>query len=328
MIHKLSTAYLILILIVFSVDTFAKEKTILNIAAYHKGYRWTDDCILGIDSSLQEKYRMITHYMNTKRLPEEFHTEAVEKAMAVYYKTKPDLVMLGDDNALAYLGPVLAKTSTPVVFYGINANPRKYFEENRVPGNITGVLERAPINTIVRILKPLLSTSENILLLFDESPTSDAIIETMLNQKKYISVSGVSFHQQTVVSFEDWCKEIKSAGKKYNAIYLATFYTLKDQSGNTMNPNDILKWTSQNTPVPIFGSSELMVNDSGAVGAFVIVGEVHGRIAGEISDSILQGGKIPFFKMHKKTELLFNQKQLDRFKITLPENLRKISTIN
>lgn len=318
----------ILSLFAFLTAASAEEKTILNISAYHKGYKWTDNCVRGIESNIDDKYDLQTIYMNTKILPKDQHQKAADNAWNTYIETKPDMVMLGDDNALAYLGARLARTNVPVVFYGINANPRKYFTNKHIPPNITGILERVPIYSVIRIIKPLIKDAKKVLMLSDNSPTTHAIIETMLDGKERISVANISFYSKIIHTFQEWRKEIEQAHNKYDAIYLSTFFTIKDDNGNVMNHKDVLRWSSMHTKIPILGSQELMVTDDGALGAFVIVGEKHGQLAAEMASQILEQGKIPLYIMHQETRILFNQKQLKRFNITLPEGLKRISATN
>lgn len=303
----------------------AGEVTILNIASYHKGYEWTDECVRGIESKLKDNCRLVTIYMDTKHLPKDRYPCAAEKAWNTYLKMKPDLVMLGDDNALACLGPKFADTETPVVFYGINGNPRNYFKDNTIPPNIRGVLERAQYFPIVWIIHKLVKNIENILILLDDSSTSQAIIDTTLNGKENIDVLDVKMHARVISTYSEWQKVVSEAANHYEVIFLSTFFTIKDERGDTVDHLEVLKWSSANTGIPIFGSSELMVRDDGAIGAFVIVGEKHGEAAAEIAQNILAGRKTSPVSMDKECRLIFNKKQLNRFHFELPEDIAKIA---
>jgi len=318
---------MIIILAAFSTAS-AKEKTVLNISAYNKGYKWTDDCVKGISSVLEDRYHLVTIYMNTKMLSKDRHQEAANKAWNTFKEINPDLVMLGDDNALYFLGPRFADSDVPVVFYGVNANPRKYFKDKSIPGNITGILERVPIYAVLRIVKPLLKNAKKMLLLFDDSPTSDAAIETMLDGKDHISIANFDLYSKRVRTFKAWSDTILQAQKKYDTIYLATFFTIKDEDGRCMNPPDVLEWSSKHTKIPLFGSQESMVYNDGVLGAIVIVGKKHGQLAAQMASHILEGGKIPIHIMHKDAEILLNQHQLEKFNIDLPDSISKLSRLN
>ncbi|BBO78346.1 hypothetical protein DSCW_57630 [Desulfosarcina widdelii] len=300
----------------------------MNISAYNKGYKWTDDCVKGISSVLEDRYNLVTIYMNTKVLSKGQHQESADKSWNAYKEIKPDLVMLGDDNALYFLGPKFADSDVPVVFYGVNANPRKYFKDKSIPKNITGILERVPIYAVLRIVKPLLKNAKNMLLLFDDSPTSDAAIETMLDGKNHISIANFDLYSKRVCTFKAWRDTIIQAQQKYDTIYLSTLFTIKDEDGRCMNPPDVLAWSSKHTKIPLFGSQESMVHNDGVLGAIVIVGEKHGQMAAEMASHILEGDKIPIHIMHKDSEILLNRRQLEKFNIDLPDSISKFSRLN
>jgi len=226
------------------------------------------------------------------------------------------------------MGPLLADTNVPVVFYGINANPRKYFKDRKIPDHMTGVLERVPIYAILRIIKPLLPNAKNILMLFDNSSTTDAIIETTLAGKNHISIGHFTLHSKIVDRFQEWNSEIIHAHEKYDAIYLATFFTIKDDTGNTIDNLDVLKWSSKHTKIPLFGSQAFMVADDGVMGAFIIEGEKHGQMAADMAAQIMENGKIPLYRMHKESKLILNQTQLSRFHVILPKDIKNVSIVN
>ena len=130
---------LLLIQVFFSTQSFADKKDILIIESYHSGYQWSRDYVNTISNSLSEF--TVQHFqMDTKRLPATMYPARAEKAWKVIQAIDPLLIFLGDDNALQYLSHRLSTTNYPVVYLGINSNPRnsgvyKY-------KNITGILER------------------------------------------------------------------------------------------------------------------------------------------------------------------------------------------
>lgn len=158
---------------VFAADE--NQKVILNISSYHDGYGWTDDCVAGITEGVGSNHKLINHYMDTKRIKKEDFKKAANQALTAYNKIKPDLVLIGDDNALLLLGGTIANNNTPVVYYGINGNPRLYFYGS-IPKHVTGVLERVPIIPMMRVLGVLLkhNINQKVTILSDGSTTSAA----------------------------------------------------------------------------------------------------------------------------------------------------------
>ena len=117
----------------------AEKKRIFVVSSYDKAYLWSQSTQQGLVASLL-KYR----YLDTARQGDAFtRTDQVESSKAVIRKVwmdtkksnsqaaiaaatqrimqalrefRPDLVMLGDDNAAHYIGSQLLDSATPVVF--------------------------------------------------------------------------------------------------------------------------------------------------------------------------------------------------------------------
>ncbi len=138
---------------------------------------------------------------------------------------------------------------------------------------------------------------------------------------------GVKAYMKHISTLKDWKKTIKKSNKNYDAIVISTFFTLKDEKKNIKNYKNVLKWTSQNTPIPLFGILAFQVSDDGAIGALVIIGEKHGMAAAKIADKILNG--IPPSQIHpsmdNEGQLIFNKKQMKRFHIKLPEKIKRMT---
>lgn len=142
--------------VLLSFNLFAKQgKSILLIDSYHKEYEWCKSYRIGLYQGLKDTEVNFTHFeMDTKRLPSSMYQKKAAFAFETYKRVKPDLVILGDDNALKYVGKMLLNTITPVVFLGINNNPRAYIPMGQ---NITGVLERPLIKRSIMETSYILS---------------------------------------------------------------------------------------------------------------------------------------------------------------------------
>lgn len=313
----------ILGLLIVSTDAIAKQSKILIVASYHPSLGWTDQCEKGIRSVIGDKYQIHTFYMDTKRLPQSEFQTRTDAAWNIFKDVKPDLVMIGDDNGLKFLGPKYAKTKTPVVYFGINNNPRNYFD--KLPDNITGVLERLPIIPLIRHLKKIMPDSKKALLLVDKSPTANAIINMTFQKNQSIRAAGINTEYKIASNWNDWNNIVKNS-KKYDMIILTSFHTLKDESGTHISIEDAVEWTSSNSPVPVFSNHEYAVGPKGAVGSFSIYGEAHGKLAGEIALEILKGKVIPKNikpKTDREGKFYFSKNQLQRFNLKLPEEIKK-----
>ena len=119
---------LFLAITIFATNASAAPKTILAIESYHSDNAWDASYLEGLQETFGKDYTLVSFEMDTKRQPKSLYQKQADLAWLKYQELKPDLVILGDDNAMKFLGPKFIMTETPVVFLGINQNPRDYVE--------------------------------------------------------------------------------------------------------------------------------------------------------------------------------------------------------
>lgn len=304
--------------------SFAAQTKVLIIQSYHPSLAWVRQCETGIKEIFSGHAEISTFYMDTKRIPESRFHEKVDAAWDSYTELKPDLVMIGDDNGLRLLGPHFKGTMTPVVFFGINNNPRSYI--NPIPPNITGLLERLLIIPWLRYLKEILPNASSALVLMDKSQTSQSIFEVNFNNKTKINLAGMSVTCLLAENWEAWKKTVLDA-KNHQLIVFPTFHALKDVKGDHVAVEDVVNWTSANSPIPVFTNQDYTIHDQGAVGAYVIQGVSHGRQAAQMALDILNHKRSTAMppETDRKGLFFFNKKQMKRFHVTLPEDILRAS---
>lgn len=191
---------LLLLIYAFSSSiVFAGKKDILIIESYHSGNPWTRNYVNAISSQFKE-YTIQTFQMDTKRLPLETYSARSDIAWKVIQAINPSLIFLGDDNALKYLAKRLGKTKYPVVYLGINSNPRR--TEVYKYKNITGVLERPLLKRSIISIKKILPSINKVLILFDESTTSRHTIRDFFQGKTVQMIGNVEVHLLISNKFE------------------------------------------------------------------------------------------------------------------------------
>jgi ABC-type uncharacterized transport system substrate-binding protein len=217
---------------------------------------------------------------------------------------------------------MIAQKGTPIVYFGINNNPRNYF--NTLPVNMTGVLERTPIVPWLRYLRQIFPDARKALILLDESVTSQAIVDVVFQSRTAIIIDGMNVDYKMTGTFNEWKSIVKNAGS-YQILLMPTFHSIKSDTGAPVSVNTVIEWTSANSHVPDFTNQDYTVSDTGVIGAYVIYGLNHGRMAGEIARSILLDNT-PMKDIPPKTDregrFFFNRKQMERFGITLPESIK------
>jgi len=312
----------------FSVPAFSSnsKKTILIIESYHPILEWTAQCEAGIKTVLNNnEYVVESFFMDTKRIPVSSYQKVADDAWNRFLTLKPDLVMLGDDNALKFLGPRFAMTKTPAVFFGINANPRIYFADTRLPSNMTGVLERTPVMPWLRTLQTIVPHAKRALVLMDDSETSKAILELNAPNGTTQQIGALKADWRLIEDWITWQKTVKET-KNYDLIVMPTFHSVKGADGTTVPINEVIEWAAKNSAVPIFTNQDYTVNSDGVVGAYTLHGENHGKMAADIVVSILKDVTSPA-EIAPLTDRLgkyyFCKKCLQKFGLTVPAEIEK-----
>lgn len=304
----------------------AAGNTILVIESYNVEMPWDISYKEALQEALGKKYKLEYFQMDTKRLPKDKHAAMADKAWARYEALHPILVILGDDAALQFLAPRLGATSTPVVYLGINNNPRAYFDAEVIK-NITGVLERPLLKRNIAFAHQLLPNAKRALVLFDTDVTSQVVRQETFGGQSELEIGGVSIDFKLVGEWELWKQAILDAGQKYDMIFVGLYQALRDSSGKNANADDVARWTSENTPVPSFGFWDWAVGPDKTIGGLVLYGKEQGKAAAEIALKILSGtspGSI-YPVTADRGHFLFSKKQLAKYKITLPPSIASVT---
>lgn len=314
---------LFLLLLSFSI-LFGQNKLLL-IESYHSEYDWDKSYIEGLTTVLGSKYELVKFQMDTKRVPKSDFAKKADEAWKKYEELKPDLVFLGDDNAAKFLGEKFSKTTTPVVYLGVNNNPRAYNIHNSK--NITGVLERPLLKrSLASISEILKKDSPKILVLFDNGSTSEVTFQEVFKGKKKSKIGKAEVIIETIGNYDEWKKVVSTTKDKgFDCTVVGLYHTLTDGSGKNIDANEVLKWTSSNTTVPVFGFWDFSVGATKTAGGFVLFGKVQGEIAAKLALKIL-GGTSPN-KLKPVTpengRYLFSKKQLSKWNLSLPSGIEK-----
>lgn len=314
----------ILFLLLIPVNASALPKVLL-IESYHAEYLWDQEMMKGLESSTKGKIELLRFQMDTKRLHEDVYEERAELAWQYYREVKPDVVILADDNALKYVGSRLSNTDTPVVYMGINENPRNYLSQKM---NITGVLERPLYKRTIKYINEILYVgNDKVLILFDNGTTTQAFKKQVFKESDSLTVSGVKTDLKVVSKFDKWKKTIEEAESAgYRAIVVGLYQRVFDD-GKHVDSEELLEWTSANSGIPVFAFWRMSVGKGKAVGGMVLCGEEQGRAAGNMVLEILEGK--PTNRISPVTpdrgRFVFSRSELARWKIRLPYKIMKQS---
>ena len=324
----MSRPLLVILVLLFTATTaLAATPTVLVIESYQAANPWDHSYLEGLRSSLGDRVQLRTFAMDTKRLPAAAYPQQAAKAWQSYLQTKPDLVVLGDDNALKYLGPKLLDKGVPVVYLGINGNPDQYIPAGH---NLTGILERPlfefSMHTIEEVVRP---APKKVLVLFDSGTTSRTSVAEAFKGQSSQLISNTLVDLKLIATWEDWQHTVKEAKRQgYDAIVVGLYHTLVDRQGKNVPADQVLAWTSANTPLPPFSFWDFSIGAEGTIGGFVLSGKEQGKAAAAMVEKILAGTPPEKIapKVGQNGKFEFSRHQLKKWGLTVPKQMAARAT--
>ena len=290
---------LLLIVIVTSATAFADtpKRRIFVVSSYHREYLWSISTQEGLVAAMlhygylddKEQARSLTQtdhvessraivkkvWMDTKRRnrPEEM-ARATARIMQEMRAFRPDLVLLGDDNAANFIGNQLLDTETPVVFWGINGLPMKYglVDSMDTPGhNVTGVWQAGYFKESLVLLKRLVPSARSFAILACNSESTRPFVKRLqlLAQQGELPLKLV----ETVLtnSFEEFKSRALDLSQRVDAFFVLNHDTLVDNADKHVDMMVVGRWYLENIRIPEASHEDqfvregmlLTANDSG-----------------------------------------------------------------
>jgi ABC-type uncharacterized transport system substrate-binding protein len=215
--------------------------------------------------------------------------------MKVLRDFRPDLVLLGDDNAANYIGNQLLGTGTPTVFWGINGLPLKYglVESMDRPGhNVTGVWQQGYHKESVELLKKIVPGAKTFAILACDSESSRPNIKRL----RVLETQGQLPLKLTDIvatnAFDEFKTRAVELAKKVDAFFVLNHDTMKDPTGKYVDVLTVGRWYLENIKKPEASHEDqfvregmlLTANDSGYNQSF---------LAFEMAYDVLEQGLSP-----------------------------------
>ncbi|WP_159084449.1 ABC transporter substrate-binding protein [Dongshaea marina] len=287
----------------------------------------------GLEDQLGDRYKLIRFDLDAMRSSPEQLKQHAEQAWELYKSSKPKLVILGDDAALKEMGVRFAY-QVPVVYLGINHNPRTLVNDN-LPSNITGVMERPiylrALHLLVRVLPP---GTQKVLFLHESAFSSDNIVTDLTKVFKdtnSVKIGDIRIDLKIAPTWETWQQAVlDSKSNGYQAIFFDSRYLLRDKTGRYVEPEPgVIRWMAKHSPVPIFNFYEDSIGPGLSTGGWVLSGINLGVAAAKMVKKILDE-HIPPEKIkpiyYNEGEYIFSRTQLKRWGLTLPPDIAKEAT--
>jgi putative tryptophan/tyrosine transport system substrate-binding protein len=320
-----------MILLIFLISSFllnpngvaeastAKHR-ILVISSYHKEYLWSQDTNRGVCAALLD-----FGYLDNNSQVEAFKkNDNVETSIAVIKKLwmdtkrrnsrqelakttgrivsavdlfKPDIILLGDDNATNYIGNYYLDTKLPIVFWGLTGVPPRYglLDSINNPGhNITGIYQAGYLKEGVEFLVKLLPHVKTLAILSDKSPTGRRNIKILQklaqNGKLPIKIVGIVVTNDLV----KWKTRALELEKAADAFFVLNHNTIKDEHGNPVPQLQLGAWYLRNINKPDIGHERQFVVE-GLLSVVDDSGFKQGYEAVRIANRIIRYGANPAF---------------------------------
>lgn len=249
---------------------------IFVVSSYHREYLWsrsTQDGLTAamlkygyLDSAAQAKeFTAIDRvesakaiirkdWMDTKRKYSNIElAQATQRIMKVLQEFKPDMVLLGDDNAANYIGNQLLDSKTPVVFWGINGLPVKYglVDSLEKPGhNVTGVWQSGYHKESLEFLTKLAPKAKTFAVIASDSETTRPKIKEIKELVREGKSPLKLVDTMTTNSFSEFKKRTLELAQKVDSFFVLNHDTLKDDQGQHVDMMVAGRWYLENVRKP------------------------------------------------------------------------------
>lgn len=313
------TMFIFVTVIPNAVVAYEDKKNVLIINSYHKGYKWSDDIMSGIESIINTSTFDIdadVEYMDSLRTSGKEYTDELYKLYTYKYLNKKfDAVICCDDTAYDF---VLKHENdifpnVPIVFCGVN-----YFDSAKIAGNkmITGIVENYDLEANLDLILRIHPNTKNIYIVNDNTITGQSI-DKKLNEVIPKYESRLNF-----INLKDYSEsEILNTLNKpiENSVVLFLIF-FQDSDGHKFNYDESPKIISENSSIPIYSAWEFSLGH-GIVGGMLTSGYYQGKTAAQITLKILNGespSNIPIVN-ENTNGYMFDNAEMKRFGIDVSD---------
>jgi len=190
----------------------------------------------------------------------------------------PDVVLLLNEEAAFEVITAYPDLNQPFVFCGLQGDIKAY-GLNRP--NVTGVLEESKPLQTVRMATSLVRDAQYYMVLSDRTrsgmDSAYAAYREILTDED-LDVTGTL---RLTNNWQIWQQYVLKEAAKMDFILLVQTNGLRDPEAGVISSDAALRWTLENSPVPVFSLSLEPVRD-GAVGGLTLSGYEEGASAAEL----------------------------------------------
>lgn len=256
----------------FVIQYCSQKSVILVIHSYNTDYSWVKDLNKGIDRVLEKQKSYIVvkyHYMDTKNHPkQEDIIKAGKITQEIISILKPSVIIAIDDDAQKYVGKhYVNHPDIKLVFAGVNSEIEDY--GYKTANNVTGYLERIPIDAVVDFLTYAKSkiTPHKKLRVVHVHDTSKTVILDNQRLKEFKQWGQVELLPSIEVkNFSEWKNAIKKTEQIADVILLSNYRKIfNDGTDKLVPPEKVMNWAFENSQNLILGLNGFVTEDGGAL---------------------------------------------------------------
>ncbi len=302
-----------------TVASAVSAQRVLVVHSYHEDQKeHVVEMTRGIEEALAGANCQLRYFhMDTKRRDtEEWKRTAGKMAGQIVIEYHPQVVITMDDNAQEYFAKAYVRAAAPpyFVFGGVNADPRQY---GFPTDHITGVLERPNIIESLQLLKKIKPAVKTLLMLADNSETSDAFISYCQSLSLPVLVKGY----EQPATLDDLLATLDRSHSQVDALGLYTLRTIARSAADpTKVPErEIVRMINERYQIPTVGFFDTAAEAGVLCGISVSMRE-QGFAAGMIARGLLEGKKPTDFvvKATGKGRIQLNLRTAEQLGIQLP----------
>ena len=299
----------------------ATAATIMVVDSYADDFAWVRNYQRGLREVLRQ-HQLVSIALDTKKNPPSAFAAVADRAFERIRSERPALVILADDNATRLLGKRVADLGLPLVYLGVNGNPRTY--DLPLSRQVTGVLERPLFRRAILSLRDfMMPAPKRVLVLFDDSETSNRILSDELSPQRLLHLPGMAVDVIQCHSFNCWQQAVSEApGRGYQALMVGLYQTLRREDDQPVLDDDVARWTYSNSALPAFALWDFSVGSDKLIGGLVMSGREQGREAGKRALMLLSGFDVASLpSTPAQGQLLFSRAALARWQVQLPARI-------
>jgi signal transduction histidine kinase len=296
-------------------------QSVFVLHSYHRGYKWTDDQSVGIETALRgsvDQNHIYVEYMDAGRVSFKADFDDLYRFYRHKYRGVDfDVVCVTDAEALEFMLRYRDRLfpRTPVVFSGVT-----WDDEDRlhVVGGFTGVSAEPDLKANIELILKLHPNTKRIVFINEWTRKGRLLHEELL---KAIPL----FRDRLRFDlFEDVdTKEVFRVLSKIprDTVVLYGIFS-RDKIGRVFDHGEVLELFSRNSVAPIYSPWDFNLGQ-GIVGGVITSGYSQGFAAGQQALQLLRGARIANMSIVARppSQYMFDHEQMKRYSVdrrTLP----------